>query len=63
MPRSLHSGSVIPRGLIVDHVEAGPGLTITARPVAASARCPNGLVASRAVGRIRGRMSPVFRFC
>ena len=41
MPRSLHSSTVIPRGLIVDHVEAGPGLTITARPVAASARCPN----------------------
>lgn len=41
MPRSLHSGSVIPRGLIADHVEAGPSLTITARPVVASARCPN----------------------
>lgn len=41
MPRSLHSGSIVPRGLIVDHIEAGPGLTIIARPVAASARCPN----------------------
>ena len=41
MSRSLHSSSVIPRGLVVEHVEASPGLTITARPVATSARCPN----------------------
>lgn len=40
MPRSLHHGSVFPRGLVIDHVEVGTGLTITARPVAASARCP-----------------------
>ena len=40
MPRSLHLGSVIPPGLLVDHIEVGAGLTITARPKAASARCP-----------------------
>lgn len=40
MPRSLHPGSVIPRGLIIDHVKVGTGLTITARPVATLARCP-----------------------
>ncbi len=41
MPPSRHSGFIMPRGLIVDHVETGPGLTIIARPVAASVRCPN----------------------
>lgn len=41
MPRSLHPNSVIPRGLVVDHVEVGTGLTITARPVATLARCPS----------------------
>jgi hypothetical protein len=40
MPRSLHLGSAIPPGLVVDHIEVGAGLTITARPKAASARCP-----------------------
>ena len=40
MPRSLHPSSVVPGGLAVHHVEAGAGLTITARPIAASARCP-----------------------
>ncbi|NEU14257.1 ISL3 family transposase [Methylobacterium sp. BTF04] len=40
MSRNLDAASVIPRGLVVDHVAAGAGLTITARPVAASARCP-----------------------
>lgn len=40
MPRSLHPGSVFPRVLVIDHVEVGTGLTITARPVAALARCP-----------------------
>ncbi|MGE7157376.1 ISL3-like element ISMex26 family transposase [Methylorubrum rhodesianum] len=40
MPRSLHLGSVVPPGLVVDHIEVGAGLTITARPTAASARCP-----------------------
>lgn len=40
MSRSLHAGAVIPRGLVIDHVEVGAVLTITARPVAASARCP-----------------------
>jgi len=28
------------RGFVIDHVEAGTGLTITGRPVAALARCP-----------------------
>ncbi|CAM3263759.1 ISL3 family transposase ISMex26 [Methylobacterium mesophilicum] len=41
MPRSLHPNSVIPRGLVIDHVEIGSGLTITARPVATLARCPS----------------------
>ena len=40
MARSLHLGSVIPPGLLVDHIEVGASLTITARPKAASARCP-----------------------
>jgi hypothetical protein len=40
MARSLHLGSVIPPGLVVDYIEVGAGLTITARPKAASARCP-----------------------
>lgn len=40
MARSLHLGSVIPPGLVVDHIEVGAGLTITARPKIASARCP-----------------------
>ena len=40
MLRSLHPGSVFPRGLVIDHVEVGTGLTIMARPVAALARCP-----------------------
>ena len=40
MSRSLHAGAVIPRDLVIDHVEVGAVLTITARPVAASARCP-----------------------
>ena len=39
MPRGLHLESVVPPGL-VDHIEAGAGVTITARPTAASARCP-----------------------
>ncbi|MCJ2125547.1 ISL3 family transposase, partial [Methylobacterium sp. J-077] len=40
MSRRLHAGAVIPRGLVIDQVEVGAVLTITARPVAASARCP-----------------------
>ena len=40
MSRSLHAGVVIPRGLVIDHVEVGVALTIFVRPVAASARCP-----------------------
>ncbi|GJE18240.1 hypothetical protein AIGOOFII_2963 [Methylobacterium marchantiae] len=40
MPRSLHSSSVVPGGLVVDHVQAGAGLTLTTRPIASSARCP-----------------------
>ncbi|CAO4152939.1 ISL3 family transposase ISMex26 [Methylorubrum aminovorans] len=40
MPSSLQLGSIVPPGLIVDHIEVGPGLTITARPKAASAWCP-----------------------
>ncbi|MHB2205601.1 ISL3 family transposase [Methylobacterium sp. CM6257] len=40
MSRSLHLGSVVPPGLVVDHIELGADLTITARPIAASARCP-----------------------
>lgn len=40
MSRRLHLGSVIPPGLVVDHIEAGAGLAITARPKTASARCP-----------------------
>lgn len=41
MSRSLHPGSVFPRGFVIDHVEVGTGLTITARPVAALTRCPD----------------------
>ncbi|MGH1574301.1 ISL3 family transposase [Methylobacterium sp. P31] len=41
MPRRLHLGSVVPPSLVVDHIEVGAGLTITARPVATSARCPS----------------------
>ena len=40
MARSLHLGSIIPPCLVVDHIEVGAGLTITARPKTASARCP-----------------------
>jgi transposase len=40
MARSLHIGSIVPPSLVVDHIEVGAGLTITARPKAASARCP-----------------------
>ena len=40
MPRSLHPSSVFPCGLVIDHVEVGTGLPITARSVAALARCP-----------------------
>lgn len=40
MPRSLHPGSVFLSGLVIDYVEVGTGLSITARPVAASARYP-----------------------
>ncbi|SFM96178.1 Transposase [Methylobacterium pseudosasicola] len=40
MPRSLHPSSVVPRGLLIDHVEIGTGMTITARPAAALAQCP-----------------------
>lgn len=40
MPRSLRVGSIVPLSLVVDHIEVEAGLTITARPKAASARCP-----------------------
>ena len=40
MARSLHLDSIIPPGLVVDHIEVGAGLTITARPKTASAQCP-----------------------
>ncbi len=40
MARSIHLGSIIPPCLVVDHIEVGAGLTITARPKTASARCP-----------------------
>jgi hypothetical protein len=38
--RNLHLGSIVPPSLLVDHVEVGAGLTITARPGAASAQGP-----------------------
>lgn len=38
--RSLHLGSVIPPGLVVDHIGMGAGRTNTARPKAASAQRP-----------------------
>ena len=41
MPCSLRPGSVVPPGLVVDDVEVGAALTINARPIAASARCPS----------------------
>jgi transposase len=41
MPRSLRLGSVVPPGLVVDHIEVGAGVTIAARPVAISAQCPS----------------------
>jgi len=41
MPRSLHPGSVFPRGLVVDHVGGRSSLTIAARLIAALARCPS----------------------
>lgn len=40
MPRSLHPGTVVTRGLVVDPLKAGAGLTITTRPIVSSARCP-----------------------
>ena len=29
MPRRLHANAIIPRGLVIDHVEVGDGLNIT----------------------------------
>ncbi|MEE7479141.1 ISL3 family transposase [Methylobacterium hispanicum] len=58
MPRSLRLGSVIPPGLVVDHIEVGAGLTITARPIAASARCPRcESVSSRVYSRYTRTLS------
>lgn len=52
MSRSLHLDSIVPPGLVVDHIEVGAGLTFTARPVAASARCPR---CHRVSSRVRSR--------
>lgn len=40
MARSLPPDVIAPPGLLVDRVELGDRITIIARPVAASARCP-----------------------
>lgn len=59
MVHALHPAALVPRSLVVEHVEVSEGgLTITARPSAVSARCPScGKSSARLHSRYTRRLS------